>query len=217
MGLSYSQLEGLWIQAGGSQASAPIAAAIALAESSGNPSSLDNNPGTGDLSYGLWQINMIGSLGPSRLKEFGLTSDSQLLDPLTNAQAAVKVAGGGANPNFSPWTTFTSGKYLKYLQNGVAPNMTAGGAGGSAGGGTGTGGAVTAASSSPLSGQFWQETIGNLGNYVFFFICVSGGLVLMTAAVIMIIMADGNATVNAISELAHTSVIVGSAGRKGVQ
>jgi hypothetical protein len=215
MGLSYSQLEGLWIQAGGSQASAPIAAAIALAESGGNPSSLDNNPRTGDLSYGLWQINMIGSMGPGRLREFGLSSDSQLLDPLTNAQAAVKVAGGGSNPNFSPWTTFTSGKYLKYLQSGVAPNMTAGGAGGSAGSGSGTPGASDASATNPLTASFWQETIGNIGNYVFFGICLAGGAIILAAGLIMIIMSNAGEGVGAVGQLGRTGLAVATAGRKG--
>ena len=37
--------------------------AIAMAESSGDSAALNNNPNTGDLSYGLWQINMIGDMG----------------------------------------------------------------------------------------------------------------------------------------------------------
>jgi hypothetical protein len=44
-----------------------------------------------DLSYGLWQINMKGSMGQDRLRQFGLTSYEQLHDPLTNARAAITI------------------------------------------------------------------------------------------------------------------------------
>ncbi len=77
-------------------------AAIAKYESSGRSGALNDNPNTGDLSYGLWQINMIGNLGPARRREFGISSNEQLFDPVTNAQAALKTlrsSGWGA------WTT----------------------------------------------------------------------------------------------------------------
>jgi hypothetical protein len=208
MGLSYSQLEGLWIQAGGSAATAPIAAAIALAESAGNPSSYNGNAGTGDNSYGLWQINMIGSMGPARLKEFGLTSNTQLFDPLTNAKAALKVSNGGTN--FGPWTTYTHGTYKKYLQGDVPPNMTAGGAGGT----TGTGGAQLAAATSTPLGSI-QETIGNIGNYLFFGTCVAGGFIILVAGLIMLLMSAGEGGVGAAGQLGRTSLAVATAGRKG--
>lgn len=211
MGLSYSQLEGLWIQAGGSAASAPIAAAIALAESGGNPSSHNGNAGTGDNSYGLWQINMIGSMGPARLAEFGLTSNTQLFDPLTNAKAAVKVSNGGSN--FGPWTTYTSGAYRKFLQSGVAPNMTAGGAGGTVGT-NGNGNPVLAASTSTPLGSI-QETVGNIGNYLFFGMAVFGGVVILVAGLIMVVMASASDTVGAVGSLGRTGLAVATAGRKG--
>lgn len=65
--------------------------AISKRESSWVPGVLNNNSSTGDLSYGLMQINMKGGLGPSRLREFGLTSDDQLLDAQTNLNAAFKL------------------------------------------------------------------------------------------------------------------------------
>src|SRR3954465_3981494 len=61
---------------------------IAYAESGGNPAAHNDNPKTGDESYGLWQINMIGKLGPARRKAFGITDNKQLFDPATNAKAA---------------------------------------------------------------------------------------------------------------------------------
>lgn len=88
-----------------------IAVAIALAESGGNPGA--HNPVWPDDSYGLWQINMIGSLGPQRRAAFGLNSNNDLFDPAVNARLAYAISSGGSN--FTPWTTFTHGKYLAYL------------------------------------------------------------------------------------------------------
>lgn len=194
MGLSYAQLEGLWIQAGGSAATAPVAAAIALAESGGNPNSYNGNTGTGDNSYGLWQINMIGSMGPARLKEFGLTSDTQLFDPLTNAKAAVIVANGGSN--FSPWTTYTHGAYEKYLQNGVTPNVTGISGAGGAVGNTGGTAASAAASLNPITDieSAVTGTVYWVGNYSFIFACVTMGMLIVGIGVFLMTTDKGTLT-----------------------
>lgn len=87
-----------------------IAAAVALAESGGNPNS--HNTKAPDNSYGLWQINMYGNLGPSRRKAYGLPSNETLFDPHRNAMVAKHIkdsSGWGA------WTTYTSGKYKANL------------------------------------------------------------------------------------------------------
>jgi len=86
--------------------------AIAMAESSGDSGALNNNPNTGDLSYGLWQINMLGDMGPERRKLFGIKSNEELLNPITNAKAAYKIyelQGYGA------WSVYKSGKYRDYM------------------------------------------------------------------------------------------------------
>ena len=104
---SYKQLEQLWVAAGGSKVLAPIAAAIAMAESGGNDqavNSMDN--GGRQTSWGLWQISN-GTHSPPV---------SNILDPQVNARQAVakyNAAGG-----WSPWGTFTSGAYQKFLQGG---------------------------------------------------------------------------------------------------
>lgn len=87
------------------------AVAVALAESSGDPRA--HNPVPPDDSYGLWQINMIGGLGPDRRDQFDLDSNRELFDPETNAQAAFAISGKG--DSFQPWTTFTSGAYKSHL------------------------------------------------------------------------------------------------------
>ena len=58
MAYTYGQLETLWINAGGPKALAPLMAAIALAESGGNPGALNqtDNGGT-QTSVGLWQVS----------------------------------------------------------------------------------------------------------------------------------------------------------------
>jgi hypothetical protein len=64
--LSYSQLEGVWIQAGGQASMAPLMAAIALAESGGQTNSLNPNDNGGkQSSYGLWQISTGTHTAPS--------------------------------------------------------------------------------------------------------------------------------------------------------
>jgi hypothetical protein len=100
--LNPSQLLQYAQNAGFQGADAQRIAAIALAESGGRPSVINNNPQTGDNSYGLTQVNMIGSLGPARLKEFGLKNANQLLDPQTNFNAAKKIRDSSG---WNAWTT----------------------------------------------------------------------------------------------------------------
>jgi hypothetical protein len=107
------------------------AMAVALAESGGN-SGAENFKGK-DLSYGLFQINMLGGMGPERRKKYGLSSNEDLYDPYINARVAFGESNGGRN--WRKWTTYTSGKYQRYL--GQSPNTqysqqssTGGGGGG---------------------------------------------------------------------------------------
>jgi Lysozyme like domain len=74
--------------------------AIAMRESHRHPLSVNKNAGTGDNSYGLFQINMLGSMGADRREKYGLVSNQQLLDPVTNAVVAFAMTGGD---DFSSW------------------------------------------------------------------------------------------------------------------
>jgi hypothetical protein len=74
---------------------------IVLKESTGRPYAHNQNSTTGDNSYGLFQINMIGSLGPARRSEFGLENNEELFSPLKNAQIAYIISDGGTN--WGPW------------------------------------------------------------------------------------------------------------------
>lgn len=192
MAISYAQIEGLWIQAGGSQALAPVAAAVAMAESGGNPQSHNSTPP--DDSYGLWQINMYGSLGPSRRSQFGLSSNTQLYDPLTNAKAAVAIGRGG----FGPWTTFTSGAYKKYLNGAVPPDLNSIGAG--AGIGAGLGGsdpvATQAAYQASLESGIMKDVfrlMNTLGNMLVEGGALLAGAVLVGAGFYMLLSNSGSA------------------------
>lgn len=90
-----------------------VAVAVAMAESGGDTRA--HNPVPPDDSYGLWQINMIGSLGPARRDQFDLDRDRELFDPEENAKAAWAISGHG--DSFRPWTTYTSGAYKQFLDD----------------------------------------------------------------------------------------------------
>lgn len=111
--LTDAQIAGAASGAGFSGTALAKAVAIALAETGGTGNPQSHNAVPPDDSYGLWQINMLGSMGPARRKQFGLTSNSQLYDPSTNAKAAYAISSSGKS--FTPWSTYTSGSYLRYM------------------------------------------------------------------------------------------------------
>jgi len=78
-----------------------LAWAVVMRESRGNSGSHNKTSSTGDNSYGLFQINMLGSLGEDRREKFGIKSNAELLDPVTNAQAAFYMTGRGKD--FGSW------------------------------------------------------------------------------------------------------------------
>jgi hypothetical protein len=116
MALSQSEIYSLAKSVGLSDSRAKVAAAIAMAESGGNPNAHNAKPP--DDSYGLWQINMLGAMGPARRKQFGLSANSELTDPMTNAKAMKAISSSGGN--FNPWSTYTNGAYRKYTGNAVS-------------------------------------------------------------------------------------------------
>ena len=91
-----------------------IAFGIVLKESTGRPYAHNKNSSTGDNSYGLFQINMIGSLGPARRAEFDLANNKELFDPLKNAQIAYTISDGGKN--WGPWGG-VSQKVLNFMKD----------------------------------------------------------------------------------------------------
>lgn len=79
-----------------------LAAAVAMAESGGDPFAL----GDAGQSFGLWQVNL-----PAHPEWRG--REQELFDPMTNARAALAISRGGVS--WHPWSTFNSGAYRKYL------------------------------------------------------------------------------------------------------
>jgi hypothetical protein len=79
--------------------------AIAKRESNGRPLAYDGNLRTGDNSYGLFQINMLGSLGVDRRERYNLKNNNELFDPVTNAEITYKMTNGGED--WSSWKGVT--------------------------------------------------------------------------------------------------------------
>lgn len=79
-----------------------LAAAIAMAESGGNPSAVGDVTLGG--SYGLWQIFT---------KAHPQHRAVDLFDPDYNARAAFEISKGGTD--WTPWSTFNQGLHVRYL------------------------------------------------------------------------------------------------------
>lgn len=110
---TYAQLQGLWINNGGPAAVAPVAGAIAMAESRGCTTALNPSDDNGrQSSFGLWQISN-GTHNPPV---------ANIYDPAVNAQQAVAKYKGAGN-TFAPWGTYTSGAYKPYL-SGATPDTS---------------------------------------------------------------------------------------------
>ena len=104
--LSEGTLAALLRKAGFPEEKVPLMVNIAKRESGMRPNAHNPNASTGDNSYGLFQINMIGNLGPARLKEFadlGVSSYEDLKDPWKNVQAAKRVFD---SQGLGAWTTY---------------------------------------------------------------------------------------------------------------
>ena len=79
--------------------------AVARVESNGRPLALNDNIRTGDKSYGIFQINMLGKLGDDRKDKFELVSNKELFDPVTNAEITYYMTKGGKD--WSAWSAST--------------------------------------------------------------------------------------------------------------
>lgn len=103
---TYAQLEGLWIQAAGSRQTAPMAAAIAMAESGGNSTAYDQDS-NGSIDRGLWQINSVHGA-------------QSTYDVMGNARAAVALSNNGTT--WQPWVAYNNGSYRQFLRTGIPPD-----------------------------------------------------------------------------------------------
>lgn len=140
--LTYAQLEGAWIRGvsqvyGGRQAPggggqyaahvklAPLMAAIAEAESSGDANAYNpTDNGGSQTSWGLWQI--------SNGDHSSVAANWN--DPVMNAELAVRKYD---EQGLGAWGTYTSGAYRQYLSPGTTENLNLPGAAGNVQGASG--------------------------------------------------------------------------------
>lgn len=108
MKFSHVQLETLWVAAGGDPRYSDTMAAIAQAESGGDPNAVNTNT-NGTKDRGLWQINDV----------WGARST---FDVIANARAAVYIQ---KKQGLSAWATYNAGKHTQFLthknETGMAP------------------------------------------------------------------------------------------------
>lgn len=104
--LSDKELDSILRQAGFKDDGLKMAKAIAFYESTNRPMSLNRS----SECYGLFQINMSGSMGPNRREKYGLKSNEDLYNPLISAQVAYQMSNGGKN--WSAWSTENKAKKL---------------------------------------------------------------------------------------------------------
>jgi hypothetical protein len=94
-----------------------VAWAVAKKESNGRPLAFNGNHKTGDSSYGMFQINMIDTLGPDRRTKFDLESNAELFNPVKNAEIAYYMTNGGEDwsswKGITPRTKFWMSKFPK--------------------------------------------------------------------------------------------------------
>jgi hypothetical protein len=102
--LSEEQIDSILRQAGFSGRGLKMAKAIAFYESTNRPMALNKSSNC----YGLFQINMTGSMGPDRRKKYGLKSNEDLYNPLISAQIAFQMSNDGKN--WSAWSTENAAK-----------------------------------------------------------------------------------------------------------
>ncbi len=91
------------LKAGFSPQDLPTMIEIARRESGFNRLALNPDASTGDLSYGPFQINMLGAMGPERRKQFGIEKNEQLYDLDTSARAAKIVKD---QQGFEAWSVY---------------------------------------------------------------------------------------------------------------
>jgi len=109
--LSADQVYYLARQVGLSRSSSITATAVAYPESSLD--TMAHNTTGGVDSYGLWQIEMSGLLGPARRAQFRLKSNDELYDTQVNALAMETISAHGLD--WIPWTVYRTGAYKLYL------------------------------------------------------------------------------------------------------
>lgn len=171
---SYAQLEDIWVRNGGSAAMAPLMAAVAMVESSGNDQATNASGATG-----LWQMMwpLYSGFVP------GATSRAAYLDPDLNARAAVKLSRNNpstapGSPVYNNWLRWhgSPDAYKRFLQSGVSPLPAGPGPG-----------AVPAASGPPgdIASNFGFDA-GKMRAVLGGLLLIGGALVAATGVIILV-------------------------------
>src|SRR5690554_6192129 len=128
------------------------AVAVALAESGGNATAVNDEEPDGSTSYGLWQINSVHS---------SLLSTGNWRDPKSNAHMAF-VIWERAGRKWTPWGAFNNQSYRLYL---IRANAAVANVGGNASG-TGVGASFPNPSDAIASIADTLKQIGKVGEFV---------------------------------------------------
>lgn len=97
--LSKKELRSILNKVGFSGKKLEMAMAVAFYESTYRPYALNKSSNC----YGLFQINMTGTMGKARREKYGLSRNEDLFNPIINASIAYKMSNGGKD--WSAWTT----------------------------------------------------------------------------------------------------------------
>lgn len=89
----------LWVANGGDPSKAGMAAAIAQAESKGDPNAVNKNT-NGSIDRGLWQINSVHGA-------------QSTFNKTANVKAAIAISKNGTD--WTPWSTYNNGAYKPYF------------------------------------------------------------------------------------------------------
>jgi len=87
--------------------------AVAKTESNARPLAYNGNRNTGDSSYGIFQINMLGELGIDRKEKFELKSNILLFDPVINSEITYYMTKGGKD--WSSWSTLNGARFKEFI------------------------------------------------------------------------------------------------------
>ena len=112
-----TKIEQMLLAVGFKPADAKIMAAVAMAESAGDPmidtvkSGLDPQK-KNEFSIGLFQLNMIDDFLEERLRLFDIESTDELYDPIVNVIAAKRLFD---QQGFGAWGAYTNNSYKQFL------------------------------------------------------------------------------------------------------
>ena len=115
--ISQPKINEMLLAVGFTPEQAKIMAAVAMAESAGDPmidtvkSGLDPEK-KNEFSIGLFQLNMIDAFLEERLKLFGIESPDELYDPIVNVIAAKRLYD---QQGFGAWSAYNNDSYKKFL------------------------------------------------------------------------------------------------------